>query len=61
MAIAKVFMSGRSQAVPINANWSNFFTILKEFEDVDAIERYQPKAQQLRDCGVSEIPFLYIP
>lgn len=74
MAIAKVFMSGRSQAVrlpkefrvnasemsikkvgdsivltPINADWANFFAILKEFDDVEAMERNQPDLQQVRE------------
>ena len=73
MATAKVFMSGRSQAVrlpkefrvdaseltirregdslvltPISNDWTRFFSLLQEFENVEAIERNQPSAQQIR-------------
>lgn len=73
MATAKVFMSGRSQAVrlpkefrvnarelairkegdslvltPINGDWTRFFSLLQDFENVDSIERDQPDSQQIR-------------
>jgi antitoxin VapB len=73
MATAKVFMSGRSQAVrlpkefrvdarelairkegnslvltPVNDDWGRFFSLLQDFENVQAIERNQPEAQQMR-------------
>ena len=73
MATAKVFMSGRSQAVrlpkefrvsgselaitkvgrsliltPIDAEWSDFFRMLKQFESEQLIERNQPQEQQQR-------------
>lgn len=74
MTVAKVFMSGRSQAVrlpkefrvtgnelaitkvgrslvlsPIDADWSDFFRILLEFEFDEPIERDQPQEQQERE------------
>ena len=73
MAKAKVFMSGRSQAVrlpkefrvdaselairregdslvltPVNDDWTRFFSLLQDFENVESIERNQPNGQQKR-------------
>lgn len=73
MAKAKVFMSGRGQAVrlpkefrvdaselairregdslvltPVNDDWTRFFSLLQDFENVESIERNQPNGQQKR-------------
>ncbi len=79
MATAKVFMSGRSQALrlpkefrvtdrelsitkvgrslvltPIDPDWSDFFSILQQFESDQPIERNQPVEQQQRDALADE-------
>jgi antitoxin VapB len=73
VAIAKIFMSGRSQAVrlpkefrlsadqvsvsrvgrslvltPIEPQWSDFFSMLAEFDNKSPIEREQPETDQVR-------------
>jgi antitoxin VapB len=79
MATAKVFMSGRSQAVrlpkefrvsgnelaitrvgrslvltPIDAQWSDFFNMLQQFETDKPVERNQPQEHQQRDSLADE-------
>ena len=74
MATAKVFMSGRSQAVrlpkefrvsgselsiskvgrslvltPVDANWTDFFDMLQQFDAEAPVERNQPTDMQRRE------------